>query len=132
VSTLNECEFCASTHAACAAEQAPGGADFVEAARRDPGSDGVSPKMRALLEIADAVQRGGLEVTPAHADAARAAGASDLEIHDTVLIAAAFCMVNRYVDGLGTAVPQDPAAYTKSAKQIVVHGYAAAIAARKP
>ncbi|MEN3541427.1 carboxymuconolactone decarboxylase family protein, partial [Microbispora sp. ZYX-F-249] len=62
----------------------------------------VTPKMRALLRIAASVQRGGREVTEEQVAAARAEGATDLEIHDTVLIAAAFCMFNRYVDGLGT------------------------------
>jgi uncharacterized peroxidase-related enzyme len=131
VSTLNECEFCASTHAACSAEQSPGGADFVETARRNPGDAVLSPKLGALLDIAGAVQRGGLNVTTAHAEAAREAGATDAEIHDTVLIAAAFCMYNRYVDGLGTLVPQDPADYAMSAKRIVAHGYTAA-AAQQP
>ena len=53
----------------------------------------------------------------------RAAGATDREIHDTVLIAAAFCMFNRYVDGLATPVPDDPAQYELSAARLVAHGY---------
>jgi hypothetical protein len=53
----------------------------------------------------------------------RAEGATDLEIHDTVLIAAAFCMFNRYVDGLGTSAPDDPAQYAASAQHLVRHGY---------
>ena len=70
----------------------------------------VSAKMRALLEIAALVRADGRLVSDEAVAAARAQGATDREIHDTVLIAAAFCMFNRYVDGLATAVPDDPVA----------------------
>jgi alkylhydroperoxidase family enzyme len=73
------------------------------------------------------VQRGGKNVQTADVDAAREAGATDVEIHDTVLIAAAFCMFNRYVDGLATTLPDDPAGYAGMAEVIVSHGYAAAL-----
>ena len=55
--------------------------------------------------------------------AAREHGATDTEIHDTVLIAAAFCMFNRYVDGLATRTPTDPKAYEAMGQRIVEHGY---------
>ena len=54
---------------------------------------------------------------------ARAEGATDVEIHDTVLIAAAFCMFNRYVDGLATLTPADPAAYDDMGRRMAEHGY---------
>lgn len=79
----------------------------VDAVKIDPGSAPISPKLRALLIIAGKVQQGGPQVTAADVAAARAEGATDIEIHDTVLIAAAFCMYNRYVDGLGTFAPPD-------------------------
>lgn len=123
VSSLNECDFCASSHAAFAAAQLPEGMQLVDQVRKDADSAPVSPKLRALLDIAAAVQAGGRNVTGEQADAARAAGATDVEIHDTVLIAAAFCMFNRYVDGLGTWAPDDPAAYTVAAEMIVAAGY---------
>ena len=63
------------------------------------------------------------KVTPELMDAARAEGATDVEIHDTVLIAAAFCMYNRYVDGLGTFAPADPTVYEQTARRIVEVGY---------
>ena len=69
------------------------------------------------------MQRGGTAVTPATVAAAREAGASDVEIHDAVLIAAAFCMFNRYVDGLGTWAPHDRADYLPMAERIVESGY---------
>jgi hypothetical protein len=46
-------------------------------------------------------------VTDQDTSAARRVGALDIEIHDTVLIAAAFCLFNRYVDGLATWAPDD-------------------------
>ena len=64
-------------------------------------------------------------MTAADVDAARKEGATDLEIHDTVLIAAAFCMYNRYVDGLGTIQPDDPAFYHDRGARVARDGYAA-------
>lgn len=123
VSTRNDCTFCSESHAACAAAQLEGGKEVVDEARRDPSAARVSPKMRALLAVAEQVQRGGLMVTDATVAAARAAGATDVELHDTVLIAAAFCMFNRYVDGLATIAPRDPRAYEGMAERIVREGY---------
>ena len=82
-------------------------------------------KIKALLGIASAVQEGGLKVTGQQVAAARAAGATDMEIHDCVLIAAAFCMFNRYVDGLATIAPEDPELYASRAQRIVDDGYLA-------
>ena len=78
--------------------------------------------MRALLDIAGLVRVDGRLVSDEAVASARAEGATDREIHDTVLIAAAFCMFNRYVDGL-TPVPDDPAQYELSAAHLVAHGY---------
>jgi len=125
VSGGNECRFCRDSHSAFATAQLDGGADVVDrVVRGDPATAPISTKLRALLRIADAVRRDGKAVTAALVDAARAEGATDLEIHDTVLIAAAFCMYNRYVDGLGTLAPDDPEAYAQSARRIVAVGYA--------
>jgi uncharacterized peroxidase-related enzyme len=123
VSHLNDCRFCTDSHAACAAAQLPGGTELVDQVRADATSAPVSPKLRALLEIAGKVQRSGKAVRAEHIAAARKAGATDLEIHDTVLIAAAFCMYNRYVDGLATLTPDDPEVYAKTAERIVTTGY---------
>jgi hypothetical protein len=75
------------------------------------------------------VQRGGREVSDANIARARAEGATDVEIHDTVLIAAAFCMYNRYVDGLDTWQPTDPELYRERAHLLVEHGYGASVPA---
>ncbi|SFK00818.1 uncharacterized peroxidase-related enzyme [Streptosporangium canum] len=123
VSGLNECRFCTSSHAAFAAAQLPEGMALVERVRADPDGAPVSAKLKALLGIAAAVQQGGRQVGDHHIAAARAEGATDVEIHDTVLIAAAFCMFNRYVDGLATFAPEDPAAYATAADRVIAYGY---------
>jgi uncharacterized peroxidase-related enzyme len=127
VSALNECKFCMSSHAAFAAAQLPEGMVLVDQVRADLDGAPVSPKLRALLRIAAAVQQNGKNVRAQDVTAAREAGATDVEIHDTVLIAAAFCMYNRYVDGLATITPEDPDAYAATASLIVEHGYVAAL-----
>ena len=111
---LNGCRYCSASHSACAAAQLPGGLNLVEQARADAASAPVSAKLKSLLAIAAAVRESGPSVTEAHVVAARAEGATDLEIHDTILIAAAFCMLNRYVDGPATIAPDDPAVYAAS------------------
>ena len=123
VSGLNDCTFCRDSHSAFAAAQLDSGMTLVDQVRADPDTAPISPKLRALLRIAAAVQRSGRAVTPDLVAAARAEGATDLELHDTVLIAAAFCMYNRYVDGLATFAPPDRAAYADSARRIVEVGY---------
>jgi uncharacterized peroxidase-related enzyme len=123
VSSLNECEFCQASHSTFAALQLDGGRPLVEEVKRDPASAPISDKLRALLAIAAKVQADGRTVTEDDVAAARGQGATDTEIHDTVLIAAAFCMFNRYVDGLATLAPTDPAAYEAMGRRIVEQGY---------
>jgi uncharacterized peroxidase-related enzyme len=123
VSSRNDCGFCQLSHRAAAAHHLEGNYDLVDAVRRDPETAPVSPKLKALLAIAGKVQQDGKLVTTADVDRARAAGASDLEIHDTVLIAAAFSMFNRYVDGLATVTPADPSAYDAMGKRMAGEGY---------
>lgn len=129
-SELNTTPFCSGSHSAFAAAQLEGGHDLVKSVLHEPDDAPITPKMRALLRIAAEV-RGEVRAVSAQAVAdARAAGADDAEIHDTVLIAASFCLFNRYVTCLDTEVPSDPAYYDVSAQRIVEHGYAAATAAR--
>ena len=126
VSALNECTFCRNAHSAFAAAQLDAGMPLVEQVCADLDSAPVSRKLRALLRIAAAVQRDGRAVTLELITAARAEGATEIEVHDTVLIAAMFCMINRYVDGLGTFAPTDPSRYEATVPAIVAHGYATA------
>ena len=123
VSGRNDCEFCRDAHSAFSAAQIEGGMPTVLQVHRDPTLAPISPKLRALLKIAEATREDGRKVTIELVEAARAEGATDLEIHDTVLITAAFCMQNRYVDGLGTLAAQDPGFYGAIAEVIVEYGY---------
>jgi uncharacterized peroxidase-related enzyme len=127
VSSRNQCKFCTSSHAAFAGAQLPGGMPLVDRVCEDPEHAPVPAKLKALLRLAGLVQQGGKKVTSADIDGARAAGASDMEIHDAVLIAAAFCMYNRYVDGLAALTPDDPAMYARNAEMIVANGYLASM-----
>lgn len=123
VSNRNHCKFCASSHGAIAYALLNGDKNLVEMVKQDYENADISDKMKALLNIAGKVQQGGKFVTEADVEAARLAGANDLDIHDTVLIAAAFCMFNRYVDGLGATTPEDPAFYEPIGKQRAEEGY---------
>jgi uncharacterized peroxidase-related enzyme len=123
VSTRNDCHFCRSSHRAAAAHHLDGDYAIVDAVCRDPEQAPVSAKLKALLHIAGLVQRGGRQVTAESVERARAVGASDLEIHDTVLIAAAFCMYNRYVDGLATLTPIGDEAYHEMGRRMADEGY---------
>jgi uncharacterized peroxidase-related enzyme len=122
VSSQNDCYFCQTSHGAAAAAHL-GGDEVVKQVKTDFQSAPVTPKLKALLAIAGKVQRGGKNVTSEDVAHARNLGATDLEIHDTVLIAAAFCMFNRYVDGLGTWQPHDQTMYAEMGKHLAEHGY---------
>jgi uncharacterized peroxidase-related enzyme len=127
VSHLNGCAFCHASHAALAACHLDGDDALVASVVSDPESADVSGKLKALLDIARLVQQGGRRVTGAAVARARQHGATDLEIHDTVLIAALFCLFNRYVDGLDAWTPADPASYRERARLVAAHGYAASL-----
>jgi uncharacterized peroxidase-related enzyme len=118
VSSRNNCRFCMESHAAAARCLYGDDRQLVDEVLKDPLYDGLSPKMKALLHIAGKVQVLGKNVTAEDIEAARATGADDREIHDTVLIAAAFSMFNRYVDGLGSWTPTDPAAYEEMGQRM--------------
>jgi uncharacterized peroxidase-related enzyme len=118
VSCRNACFFCMSSHAAAAKCLYGDKKDIVDDVLKDLAHANLSQKMEALLAIAGKVQILGNEVTQHDVDAARTAGATDREIHDTVLIAAAFCMFNRYVDGLASSTPTDPSVYEEMGKRM--------------
>lgn len=127
VSGGNETVFCEKSHAAAArvlmGEQAP----LVDLALRNPEHPDLSEKMRALLAIALKVRRSGQLVSTDDVARARAAGADDQAIHDTVLIAAAFCMYNRYVDGLATWQPKEDEMYVEVGLRLARHGYVSGV-----
>ena len=123
VSSKNDCYFCQTSHRAAAAHHLNGNYDLVDAVRADYMSAPIGDKLKALLTIAGKVQRSGRDVTEQDVAAAREQGATDIEIHDTVLIAAMFCMANRYVDGLGTWAPTDPGLYDQMGHAMATQGY---------
>jgi uncharacterized peroxidase-related enzyme len=129
VSDRNNCHFCRASHRA-AAHHIGGDYAVVDAVNRDFQTAPVSPKLKALLAIAAKVQLSGKQVLSTDVDRARAAGATDVEIHDTVLIAAAFCMFNRYVDGLATWAPVEPEAYADHGRNLAESGYLHSIRGR--
>jgi len=122
VSHQNECTFCATAHTA-AADILMGESETSAKVKLDIQTAPVSDKMKALLTIASHTQRSGLAVTDADIADAKQAGATDIEIHDTVLIAALFSLYNRYVDGLATVTPTDPAFYKDLGERLKNHGY---------
>jgi uncharacterized peroxidase-related enzyme len=125
VSARNDCNFCQASHRAAAAHHLDGDYGLVDAVRDDFRNAPVTAKLKALLEIAARVLESGGSVTAGDIAQARAEGATDLEIHDTVLIAAAFCMYNRYVDGLATFAPTDERAYDEMGARMAKSGYTA-------
>lgn len=122
VSHRNECTFCATAHTA-AADVLLQESETSEKVKENIATAPVSDKMKALLTIAAQTQKSGLAVTEESIKTAKAAGATDIEIHDTVLIAALFCLYNRYVDGLATVAPSDPAFYKGLGERLKNHGY---------
>jgi uncharacterized peroxidase-related enzyme len=122
VSSLNDCYFCQASHGAAAACHL-GDGETVKQVHADFQQAKISEKLKHLLVIAGQVQRGGKNVTKAAVEAARKDGATDTEIHDTVLIAAAFCMYNRYVDGLATWQPRDESMYAQMGVHLAREGY---------
>jgi uncharacterized peroxidase-related enzyme len=122
VSHNNECRFCTTAHTA-AADLLLGECNTSEKIKQNIETAPVSEKMKALLTIAKHVQQSGKNVTAASVQRAKDAGATDIEIHDTVLIAALFCLYNRYVDGLSTSLPENSDYYKTLAGRLVTNGY---------
>jgi uncharacterized peroxidase-related enzyme len=126
VSSQNDCYFCQHVHGAMAQHYFSCDTDLIDDIKKDFRSADISDKMKSLLAIAGSVQKGGKYVTPEQIAEAKKLGATDREIHDTVLIAAAFSMFNRYVDGLNTWAPQDRQVYIDRAPMRAREGYSQA------
>jgi uncharacterized peroxidase-related enzyme len=126
VSAQNDWYYCQMSHGSRAAQHLGGGSadyELIGQMKHDCETAPLPDKMKALLAIAGKVQKGGKCVTTADVERARSHGATDKEIHDTVLIAAVFCMANRYVDGLDTWQPRDPDLYREIGRQTAALGY---------
>ncbi|NEQ38173.1 MAG: peroxidase-related enzyme [Okeania sp. SIO3I5] len=124
VSQRNECNFCAGVHGAVAKQLFKNKSNVVDTIYQNLESASITDKLKALLKIAAKVRLDGKQVSEDDIQQAKNLGATDREIHDTVLIAAAFCMFNRYVDGLATTTPKESGAYEQMACHIVESGYA--------
>ena len=131
VSYLNDCFYCHHSHGEIACIYLDGDRELVEQVRKNFSKAAISEKLKSLLSIAAKVQQGGKFVTEEDIEKAKQNGATDIDIHDTVLIAAAFCMFNRYVDGLSTTAPTDMASYPLRARQIAENGYGSHIYTQK-
>ena len=127
VSYLNDCFFCQNVHGAMAGHYLECDMQQIDAIKRDFKMTDIPDKMKSLLGIAGSVQKGGKQVTNEQVEEARKNGATDTEIHDTVLIAAAFCMFNRYVDGLATWAPTDRHFYINRVPQRALEGYQSSV-----
>jgi uncharacterized peroxidase-related enzyme len=123
VSYLNDCFYCHQSHGEIAVCYLNGDRELVTKVKADYKNAPISDKLKSLLSIAASVQKGGKHVSPDQIEFAKGFGASDKDIHDTVLIAAMFCMFNRYVDGLAANTPADLSTYPPRAKQVAEHGY---------
>lgn len=122
VSSRNCTNFCEAAHTK-AADLLLGESETARAVKEDIETAPVGEKMKALLQIAALTQQSGRAVTSEAVERAHSAGATDREIHDTVLIAALFCLYNKYVDGLATVAPADPAYYQMLGERITGRGY---------
>ena len=122
VSNGNQCKFCTAAHTA-AADILLGENETSQHVKTSIATAPVSDKMKALLIIASMVRENGKAVTKEAIEKAKAEGATDIEIHDTVLIAALFCLYNRYVDGLSTVTPTNPEFYKGLGERLKNHGY---------
>ncbi|SOD89019.1 carboxymuconolactone decarboxylase family protein [Spirosoma fluviale] len=122
VSSRNCTNFCEAAHTK-AADLLLGDDETALAVKQDIETAPVSGKMKALLQIAALAQRSGKAVTAEAVARAREAGATDREIHDTVLITALFSLYNKYVDGMATVAPADPAYYQMLGERITSRGY---------
>ena len=127
VSAANDCFYCMDSHGAFASAllertEAPEQLPLVDGIKLG-SSDGFDPKMQALLHIARTVRGEPRDLTRADVEAALGAGASDQDVQLAVLIAAAFSMYNRIVEGFRARTPPTAEVYRERAEQIAEHGY---------
>lgn len=118
VSKLNDCQLCEGVHGAVAACYLDNNEALIEQIKEDYENAPITDKLKALLSIATSVQKGGKHVSESQIQRAKDLGATDIEIHDTVIIAATFCFFNRYLDGLGITPIEDPEVFRQRGKMI--------------
>jgi uncharacterized peroxidase-related enzyme len=144
VSSLNNCTYCATVHGAVAVAhmhnakaEGTGQGDQVTKAKAEEIVDSIcikhdsdangteaSPKLKKLLKIASQVRESGQNITAEAIAEAKEVGVTDMDIHDTVLIASLFCMFNRYVDGLTGEISGNIEHLKEGGGMIAENGYA--------
>lgn len=122
VSFDNECVFCTTAHSTVT-DMLYKDSSITEMVKKDIDSAPLSDKIKALLNIARLVTQSGRNVSEEAVQRAKSFGATDIEIHDTVLIAALFCLYNRYVDGLATHLPSNSNYFHDLAGRLTDKGY---------
>jgi uncharacterized peroxidase-related enzyme len=129
VSAGNDCFFCMDSHAAFATALMERGGDTTAVPLLEVvkvgSSEGYDPKMQALLHVARTVGRDSLKLTADDVAAAKAAGATDADVQLAVLIASAFSMYNRLVDGFRARTAPVTEVYRERADEIAANGYSA-------
>jgi uncharacterized peroxidase-related enzyme len=127
VSAANDCFYCMDSHGAFASAliESTGASDLAPLVDvvKVGSSEGFDDKMRALLHISRTVRREARDLTADDVEAAHAAGATDADVQLAVLIAAAFSMYNRMVEGFRARTPPTPEVYRDRASEIAAHGY---------
>lgn len=123
VSYLNDCFFCQNAHGGIAQHYLECDLNFIDNIKVNYENADISEKLKTFFAIAAAVQKSGKAVSEKLISAARNLGATDLEIHDVVMIAAFFCFCNRYVDGLATDAPSDRHFYIERGPRRAAEGY---------
>lgn len=136
VSALNDCFFCMDSHGAFAASllrrQGATDAEALVEGLKSGSLQRLSAKMQGLLAIARAVARDARALTHDDTAPAMAAGATSGDVQLAVLIASAFSMYNRMVEGLRAPTAADASAYAERADQIADLGYVAQPEATAP
>jgi len=123
VSGANGCRFCALSHGAAARELLADRSPWVDAVLAGGLAPDLPPRLAGLVTLARAVAASPHGRADAEAQAARQAGASDRDLHDTILVTGLFCLFNRYVDGLGVPEPASEADYGPMGRRLASQGY---------
>ena len=127
VSAANDCFYCMDSHGAFATAllERSGAGEMVPLIDtiKQGSSDGFDEKMRCLLHIARTVRGDARDLTARDVAAAHSAGASEADVQLAILIASAFSMYNRIVEGFRAKTPPTAEAYRARAQEIAAHGY---------
>ena len=127
VSGLNRCNFCRGTHEATAQLfGVPEG--FVERLIHDETLGDVSDRLRPLLLYARKLTLDQHSITSADAEKVYEVGWPERALHDTILIAATFNFMNRFVHGHG--IEGDPELHSERGRYLYEHGYLSVVETR--